>query len=138
MCGVTFWRMRSTGSVNFMLMRCAWTLCTPSRIFRPFPSFRTLCFFIAPLAAAVPAHATAPVRVLLGVAMFQMVAQIDFSAIEDALPAFVTLVLIPLTFSITQGILCGFILQALLYACVGRAREVPVALWLLAALSAVL
>jgi adenine/guanine/hypoxanthine permease len=96
------------------------------------------CLFIAPLAAAVPAYATAPVLVLVGVAMFQMVAQINFSAIEDALPAFVTLVLIPLTFSITQGILCRFILQALLYACVGRAREVPVALWLLAALSAVL
>jgi AGZA family xanthine/uracil permease-like MFS transporter len=96
------------------------------------------CFFVAPLAAAVPTYATAPVLVLVGVAMFQMVSQIDFSAIEDALPAFVTLVLIPLTFSITQGILCGFILHALLYACVGRWREVPVALWLLAALSAVL
>src|SRR2546426_2500305 len=77
-------------------------------------------------------------RSLVGVAMFQMVSQIDFTRVEDALPAFVTLVLIPLTFSITQGILCGFVLQALLYACVGRAREVPVALWLLAALSAVL
>jgi len=96
------------------------------------------CFFVAPLAAAVPAYATAPVLVLVGVAMFQMVAQIDFSHVEDALPAFVTLVLIPLTFSITQGILCGFVLQPLLYACVGRAREVPVALWSLGALSAVL
>jgi adenine/guanine/hypoxanthine permease len=67
--------------------------------------------------------------------MFQMVGHINFAAIEDALPSFVTLVLIPLTFSITQGILCGFILQAVLYACVGRAREVPVALWLLALLS---
>lgn len=93
------------------------------------------CFFIAPLAAAVPAYATAPVLVLVGVAMFQMVSHINFLAIEDALPSFVTLVLIPLTFSITQGILCGFILQVLLYACVGRAREVPVALWLLAILS---
>jgi AGZA family xanthine/uracil permease-like MFS transporter len=96
------------------------------------------CLFVAPLASAVPAYATAPVLVLVGVAMFQMVSQIDFGRVEDALPAFVTLVLIPLTFSITQGILCGFVLQALLYACVGRAREVPVALWLLAALSAVL
>jgi len=96
------------------------------------------CFFVAPLAASVPTYATAPVLVLVGVAMFQMVSQIDFSRLEDALPAFVTLVLIPLTFSITQGILCGFVLQALLYACVGRAREVPVSLWLLAALSAVL
>jgi AGZA family xanthine/uracil permease-like MFS transporter len=96
------------------------------------------CFFVAPLAAAVPVYATASVLVLVGVAMFQMVSQIDFTRIEDALPAFVTLVLIPLTFSITQGILCGFILHALLYACVGRARELPLALWLLAALSAVL
>jgi len=96
------------------------------------------CFFVAPLAASVPTYATAPVLVLVGVAMFQMVSHIDFARVEDALPAFVTLVLIPLTFSITQGILCGFVLQALLYACVGRAREVPVSLWLLAALSAVL
>jgi AGZA family xanthine/uracil permease-like MFS transporter len=96
------------------------------------------CVFVAPLAASVPTYATAPVLVLVGVAMFEMVSHIDFGRIEDALPAFVTLVLIPLTFSITQGILCGFILQSLLYACVGRAREVPVALWLLAALSAVL
>jgi AGZA family xanthine/uracil permease-like MFS transporter len=93
------------------------------------------CFFISPLAAAVPTYATAPVLVLVGVAMFQVVGHINFAAVEDAVPAFVTLVLIPLTFSITQGILCGFILQALLYACVGRAREVPVALWLLALLS---
>jgi AGZA family xanthine/uracil permease-like MFS transporter len=93
------------------------------------------CFFISPLAASVPTYATAPVLVLVGVAMFQMVGHINFAAIEDALPSFMTLVLIPLTFSITQGILCGFILQALLYACVGRAREVPVALWLLALLS---
>jgi AGZA family xanthine/uracil permease-like MFS transporter len=96
------------------------------------------CFFVAPLAAAVPAYATAPVLVLVGVAMFQMVAQINFATIEDSLPPFITLVLIPLTFSITQGILCGFILHALLYACVGRARDVPLALWCLAALSAVL
>jgi AGZA family xanthine/uracil permease-like MFS transporter len=93
------------------------------------------CLFISPLVASVPTYATAPVLVLVGVAMFQMVGHINFAAIEDALPSFVTLVLIPLTFSITQGILCGFILQALLYACVGRAREVPVALWLLALLS---
>ena len=96
------------------------------------------CFFVAPLAAAVPTYATAPVLVLVGVSMFHMVSQIDFTRTEDGLPAFVTLVLIPLTFSITQGILCGFILHAVLYACVGRARELPLALWLLAALSAVL
>jgi adenine/guanine/hypoxanthine permease len=96
------------------------------------------CFFLAPLAAAVPAYATAPVLVLVGVAMFQTVARIDFGTIEDSLPPFVTLVLIPLTFSITQGILWGFLLHALLYTVAGRARQVPMALWMLAALSAAL
>ena len=61
--------------------------------------------------------------------MFQSIATIDFTSIEDALPAFVTVVLIPLTLSITQGILWGFLLHALLYVVVGRARELGVTLW---------
>ena len=93
------------------------------------------CFFVAPLAAAVPAYATAPVLVLVGLTMFQTVAGIEFGRIEDSLPAFVTLVLIPLTFSITQGILWGFVLHALLYTVVGRARQVPGILWVLAVIS---
>src|SRR5262245_1002351 len=96
------------------------------------------CLFIAPLAAAVPAYATAPVLVLVGVAMFHTVTDVDFSVVEDGVPAFVTLVLIPLTFSITQGILWGFMLHALLYTVTGRFRDVPPALWMLAVLSAVL
>jgi AGZA family xanthine/uracil permease-like MFS transporter len=96
------------------------------------------CFFLGPLAAAVPGYATAAVLVLVGVSMFQSMAKIDFGSIEDALPAFVTLVLIPLTLSITQGILWGFLLHALLYAVAGRWREVGVTLWVLSALSAVL
>jgi AGZA family xanthine/uracil permease-like MFS transporter len=94
------------------------------------------CFFVAPLAAAVPPYATAAVLVLVGAAMFQTVAALDFTRIEEALPAFLTLVLIPLTFSITQGILWGFVMHAVLYVVVGRLKEVPVTLWLLACLSA--
>jgi AGZA family xanthine/uracil permease-like MFS transporter len=94
------------------------------------------CLFVAPLAAAVPGYATAAVLVLVGLAMFQTVTTIDFRSIEDGLPAFATIVLIPLTLSISQGILWGFLLHALLYAVVGRWREVSPALWMLAALSA--
>jgi AGZA family xanthine/uracil permease-like MFS transporter len=94
------------------------------------------CFFLGPLAAAVPGYATAAVLILVGVSMFQSVSTIDFSSLEDALPAFVTVVLIPLTLSITQGILWGFLLHALLYAVAGRWREVSLTLWLLSALSA--
>ena len=94
------------------------------------------CFFIAPLAASVPSYATAAVLVLVGLAMFQMVGTVNFRAIEDSLPAFVTIVLIPLTLSITQGILWGFLLHALVYAAVGRAREVTGVAWALATLAA--
>jgi len=96
------------------------------------------CFFLGPLAAAVPGFATSAVLVLVGVSMFQSIATIEFAAIENALPAFVTIVLIPLTLSITQGLLWGFVLHALLYAAVGRWRDVGATLWLLSALSAVL
>jgi len=96
------------------------------------------CLFIGPLAAAVPAYATAAVLIMVGLAMFQMVTGIAFDRLEVALPAFATLILIPLTFSITQGILWGFILYAGLHTLVGKWREVSVAVWALAAASVVL
>jgi AGZA family xanthine/uracil permease-like MFS transporter len=96
------------------------------------------CLFIAPLAAAVPSYATAAVLVLVGLSMFQMVGALDFRTIEDSLPAFATIVLIPLTLSITQGILWGFVLHALLYTAAGRYRELGPALWILAIVSAAL
>lgn len=93
------------------------------------------CFFIAPLAAMVPPFATAAVLIIVGAFMFSSVAAIDFSHIEDALPAFLTIILIPLTFSITQGILWGFISHAGLYLMAGRAREVSPVMYALALVS---
>jgi AGZA family xanthine/uracil permease-like MFS transporter len=84
----------------------------------------------------VPAYATAPVLVVVGALMFRSVARVDFSHIEDAVPAFLTIALIPLTFSITQGILWGFVSHAALYALCGRRREISAGTWLTAALSA--
>lgn len=92
------------------------------------------CFFLAPLAAIVPPYATAPVLVLVGSFMFRSVTALEAESIEDALPAFLALVLIPLTFSITQGILWGFVAHAGLYVLAGRAREVH---WMMYALAAV-
>jgi AGZA family xanthine/uracil permease-like MFS transporter len=96
------------------------------------------CFFVAPLAAAVPGYATAAVLLLVGAAMFESITAIDFSSLEAAVPAFVTLVLIPLTLSITQGILWGFLLHALLHVATGRWREMTLTVWLLALLAAAL
>jgi len=96
------------------------------------------CLFIAPLASAMPNYATSAVLILVGVAMFQSVTRVEFDRLEIAVPAFATLILIPLTFSITQGILWGFILHAVLHAVAGKAREVTAAAWGLAAVSVVL
>ncbi len=96
------------------------------------------CLFIAPLAGAVPPYATAAVLIMVGIAMFQMVVRIPFDRVEVAVPSFATLVLIPLTFSITQGMLWGFILYAAVHALWGRAREVSGAVWALATVSVAL
>jgi len=93
------------------------------------------CFFVAPLAGMVPAYASAPVLILIGAAMFKSVTAIDFGRLEDGLPAFLTIVLIPLTFSITQGILWGFISHVGLYCLAGRRREVHPVMFILAAIS---
>ena len=90
------------------------------------------CFFLAPLAGMVPAYATAPVLVLVGASMFKSVNQIDFRKIEEGLPAFLTIILIPLTFSITQGILWGFISHVGLYLLTGRRREIHPVMFVLA------
>jgi AGZA family xanthine/uracil permease-like MFS transporter len=81
------------------------------------------CFFIGPLAGMVPPYATAPVLILVGCFMFRSVTGLELGKLEDALPAFLTVVLIPLTFSITQGILWGFVAHAALYLLAGRGRE---------------
>lgn len=93
------------------------------------------CFFLAPLAGMVPPYATAPVLILVGATMFKSVGQIGFSKIEEGLPAFLTIILIPLTFSITQGILWGFISHVGLYLLVGRYREIHPMMYVLALVS---
>jgi adenine/guanine/hypoxanthine permease len=93
------------------------------------------CFFLAPLAGMVPAFATASVLILVGASMFKSVNQISFTKIEEGLPAFLTIILIPLTFSITQGILWGFISHTGLYLMVGRRREIHPVMYALAGIS---
>jgi len=93
------------------------------------------CFFLAPLAGMVPAYATASVLILVGAAMFRSVGQIRFEKIEEGLPAFLTIILIPLTFSITQGILWGFLSHVALYLMVGRRKEIHPVMYALALIS---
>jgi AGZA family xanthine/uracil permease-like MFS transporter len=101
--------------------------------------FTALCFlpclFLAPLVGVIPPFATAPVLILVGALMFKCVSDLKLEKLEDVVPAFLVLVLIPLTFSITQGILWGFISHVIMYAIAGRRKEVPVTMYVLAVLS---
>ena len=109
--------------------RTGWTAVFCALCFIP-------CLFLAPLAGVVPPYATAVVLLLVGVYMFRCVSAMEFEHLEDAVPAFVTIILIPLTFSITQGILWGFISYTALYVVAGRWREVSVVMYVLAVVSA--
>ena len=94
------------------------------------------CLFLAPIAAMVPAYATAPVLILVGALMFRSVGGLTLTTPEDSVPAFLTIVLIPLTFSITRGILWGFVTHVLLYTLAGRRKELSRIMVGLAILSA--
>ena len=97
------------------------------------------CLFLAPLAVAIPEYATAPVLILVGALMFRNVRDFNFSGkLEDLIPAFLTVILVPLTFSITQGILWGFIAHSLMYLLVGRARDVRPTMYGLSIVSVIL
>jgi len=108
--------------------RTGWTAVFCALCFIP-------CLFLAPLVAIVPPNATAVVLLMVGAFMFRSVRQIEFTHLEDTVPAFLTIILIPLTFSITEGILWGFITHTALYIIVGRGRELPVLMYILAAIS---
>jgi AGZA family xanthine/uracil permease-like MFS transporter len=92
--------------------------------------------FFAPLIGAVPPEATAAALIVVGFMMMATVREIDFKDYTTAIPAFLTLILIPLTMSISRGIGVGFIAYVALNLLSGNVRKVPVALWILAALFA--
>lgn len=96
------------------------------------------CLFLAPLVAAIPTFATAPVLILVGLMMFGTSRQLPFGRLEAMVPAFLTLILIPLTLSITQGLLWGLVAHGVVHVITGRAREIGAGGWTLAVLAAVL
>jgi adenine/guanine/hypoxanthine permease len=108
--------------------RTGWTAVFAALCFLP-------CLFIAPLAEIVPPYATAVVLLLVGLFMFRSVKELKLEHLEDALPAFLTVILIPLTFSITQGILWGFISHVALYMLAGRFREIHPLMYVLGVIS---
>ena len=87
--------------------------------------------FFSPLAELVPSIATAPVLVLVGVFMAGPLKNINWVNLEEAIPAFLTIVLIPLTYSLTQGLVYGLLAYTLIKVIKGKNNEIPISLWLI-------
>ena len=93
-----------------------------------------LATFLSPLVQIVPYEAATPALVVVGFLMMQQVRGIDWDDIEIAIPAFLTIILMPFTYSITVGIGAGFVMYVLLKAVRGKAAQVHTLLWIVAAL----
>ncbi|PWG61346.1 NCS2 family permease [Spiribacter halobius] len=94
--------------------------------------------FLSPLLSLVPTIATAPVLVLVGLFMMAPVQRIDWADYTIAVPAFLAMILMPLTYSITHGIAYGFVAFVVVKVLAGRGSEVRLAMWIVAALSALM
>ncbi|MGI8881891.1 MAG: NCS2 family permease [Jatrophihabitans sp.] len=93
--------------------------------------------FLSPLAQFVPSEAATPALVVVGVLMMSQIKNIDFGDFTVAVPAFLTMVLMPFTYSITNGVGAGFITWVVLRVATGKAREVHPLLWLISAFFAI-
>lgn len=94
--------------------------------------------FLSPLLSLVPSIATAPTLVMVGIFMIECVGKIRWDDMEEAIPAFVAILLIPLSYSMTLGISMAFITHVLLQIIKGKARGVPAVMWATAILSVLL
>ena len=92
-----------------------------------------LAMFFAPLVNIVPSEAATPALVFVGFLMMSQVSKIDFNDIEEGFPAFLTLALMPFTFSITIGIGAGFISWVVLKVALGKASRVHPLMYAVAA-----
>lgn len=93
-----------------------------------------LALFLAPVFAIIPASATAPALIIVGLFMFTAVVKIDFNDMTEAIPAFITLIFMPFTYSIAQGIVFGIISYCLLKFFTGRFKEITITVYILTVL----
>ncbi|MCU0913787.1 MAG: NCS2 family permease [Planctomycetes bacterium] len=97
------------------------------------------CFALAllfvPIVGIVPEYATAPALVMVGLFMMKEIKRIDFNHTEEALPAFIIVVMIALSYNISMGLAFGFISFVLIKLVAGKARDVKPTMWVIALLS---
>ncbi|OVE82493.1 guanine permease [bacterium M21] len=97
--------------------------------------FFLLALIFTPLVGVVPKFATAPALIMVGIFMFKNVSRIDFSDFETAVPAFLTMVLMPLTYSISIGLIFGFLSYIIITVASGDILKIRPVMWLIGLLS---
>lgn len=90
-----------------------------------------LALFLAPIFLMVPASATAPALILVGLFMITSVVKINFDDMSEALPAFLTMVMMPFAFSIAQGIIFGMLSFVFIKALSGKWKHISVTMWVI-------
>ena len=93
-----------------------------------------IALFFSPLFLSVPGAATAPVLILVGMLMMEPVRNIDFDDATEAIPAFITLAMMPLAYSISAGIMLGMISYVIINICCGKFKKLTPAMYILAVL----
>jgi AGZA family xanthine/uracil permease-like MFS transporter len=93
-----------------------------------------LATFCSPLAAAIPGYATAPALILVGVLMSESIALVQWRDFSEAVPAFITILATPLTFSIATGLSLGLISYTVVKVAAGKIREINTLIWILTVL----
>lgn len=93
--------------------------------------------FFTPVIGIVPGFATAPALIVVGVYMFKNIKDIDFHDFEVAIPAFITIVLMPLTYSMSTGLCFGFISYIIITTIAGDRRKIKPTMWVIGILSVV-
>ncbi len=88
-----------------------------------------LAFLFSPLAALIPAYATAPALIIVGAMMMKNVQGIDFTDFTESIPAFLTVIMMPMTYSIGNGFGFGFASYCLLKLFTGKFRQVTPVMW---------
>ena len=93
-----------------------------------------IALFFSPLFLSVPGAATAPVLILVGMLMMEPVRNIDFDDATEAIPSFIALIMMPLAYSISAGIMLGMIAYVIINMCCGKFKKLTPAMYILAVL----
>ncbi len=93
-----------------------------------------LAILLAPVAGIIPSAATAPALIIVGVLMMKSAASIAWDDFECAVPAFLTISMMAFAYSISDGIGFGFISYSIIKAARGKAKEVPILVYIIAVL----